>query len=563
MRLLIAVLAVALALSLALPAAAAPSFPVLEEAPRATGAPPAPNARTGYVAPPLAMPTVATGADAFAAAEPPARWDWREHGAVSPVKNQSACGACYAFASVAALESRLLLDGAGLQNLSENQAKSCPWGTGGCSGGNDFMVANLFTQKGSVLESCDPYVAANTACKSSCPPQQVLTDWRIISGSTVPPVATLKNALYAYGPLFVSIYAGSSDAWGSEFSAYNGSYTLYHPGTESPNHAVLLIGWDDALVHAGGTGAWIVKNSWGTSWGGAAGYGTGRGFFTIAYGSAGIGSGASGPAGWLPAAAAGKLLYHDEAGFQTAWGCGTTSMWGMAHFVAPAAGLVERIELWSYDRTIDVDLYLYSTFAGGVLGGLLASRLNLSFAEPGYHSVVLPAPVAVSPGAHLFAAARITNASLTWPLVADPSGGAVAGSSYYRCTDSSGWTDLGQTQNDDVGIRIRMSPPPASVAGLEAHISSPDLELQWPAGPVHHYEVWFSQTTPHFTPGDGISLKLAEIPSPGSGATAVFEEAGGGSPPGPRYYLVRAVDAAGVASPPSNRVGIQPFPLLR
>ena len=78
------------------------------------------------------------------------------------------------------------------------------------------------------------------------------------------------------------MYHGKDDAWYDEFNSYDGSYTLYHPGAEAPAHIVLIVGWDDSLSHAGGTGGWIVKNSWGTQWGK-------EGFFTIAYGSASIG----------------------------------------------------------------------------------------------------------------------------------------------------------------------------------------------------------------------------------------------------------------------------------
>ena len=69
-------------------------------------------------------------------------------------------------------------------------------------------------------------------------------------------------------------YAGvPGTSWGEEFGSYDGSYTLYYDGPEEPNHAVLIVGWDDSLTHAEGSGGWIVKNSWGTEWGGTCGHG--------------------------------------------------------------------------------------------------------------------------------------------------------------------------------------------------------------------------------------------------------------------------------------------------
>jgi C1A family cysteine protease len=125
------------------------------------------------------------------AADLPTRWDWREAGIVTPVRNQGSCGSCYAFAFVAAFESKLVRDGSGTAstvNLSENQAKECNWEEannysniwgqlGSCDGGFSSMIANLFSQKGAVQESCDSYVAADVACNSSCPIQKTLLGW--------------------------------------------------------------------------------------------------------------------------------------------------------------------------------------------------------------------------------------------------------------------------------------------------------------------------------------------------------------------------------------------------
>ena len=58
------------------------------------------------------------------------------------------------------------------------------------------------------------------------------------------------------------------------------------------NHGVTLIGWDDSKVAGDRKGAWLIKNSWGTGWGTAAG-GPERGYMWIAYGSNNIGYGAA------------------------------------------------------------------------------------------------------------------------------------------------------------------------------------------------------------------------------------------------------------------------------
>ncbi len=430
--------------------------PVLQEAPPLLQDQIVPvSPRTGFIPPPMDLSHLRGEWPQTGAASLLSRWDWREQGKVSSVKNQNPCGACYAFASLGGLESRLLIDGAGLYDFSENNVKECDFYAGSCSGGNFIKVASFLAQKGSVLESCDPYQPSDVACKSTCPYQKTVLDWRIINWDNIPDTAVLKNYISTYGPVYVAFDAGGSDAWGTEFDNYNGSYTLYHPPTSTrTNHAVLIVGWDDSLSHAGGTGGWIVKNSWGTGWGGTAGYGSEKGYFTIAYGSANIGYYASFIHGWQDYDAAGGILYYDEGGWSKEYGYSDTTAWELAKFVPPSSANVTRIEFWTTDITTDVDVYLYDGFNGSTLSGLLASKLNLSFSEAGYHSVALDAPVAVAGGNDVFAVIKFTNSNYNYPIAADTKGPIETGKTYISKYGTS-WTDLGTGYAADVAIRIR------------------------------------------------------------------------------------------------------------
>ena len=92
--------------------------PILQQGPLLPQTPQAPLAsRAGFAPPPVDLSHLTGEQLASRALSPQSRFDWRESGKVSPVKNQSACNACYAFASIAAWESRLLIDGAGLWDL--------------------------------------------------------------------------------------------------------------------------------------------------------------------------------------------------------------------------------------------------------------------------------------------------------------------------------------------------------------------------------------------------------------------------------------------------------------
>jgi C1A family cysteine protease len=395
--------------------------------------------------------------------EPPVRFDWRELGKVTPVKNQSTCGSCYSFASMGNIESRLLIDGEPASNLSENNVKECEWWeahgyAGSCNGGNYERVANYLSTHGTVLETCDPYVAADVSCKSTCTYIATLLGWNAVSGDEVPAPGIIKAYLQNYGPLYTSLYAGNGDAWHTEFGTYDGSYTLHYTGTEATNHAVLIVGWDDTLSHAGGQGAWIVKNSWGSAWGGTCGYGAEGGFFTIAYGSASIGKYTSYMSEWQPYDPDECLFYYDEAGFYgTAVGYGSTTGWAMCKYVPSENAEVKRIEFWTTDATSDVDVYIYDDFNGTSLSNLLASELNRGFDEYGYHSVDLAAPLAVTAGDAVYAVVKLTNFSSTYPITVD-SYGTPAANSCYISSSGAAWSDIKSIpgcESCDLGVRMR------------------------------------------------------------------------------------------------------------
>ncbi len=406
------------------------------------------------------------------AADLPARFDWRrDRGIVTRVQDQGACGACYTFGTIASIESKLQIDGAGSFDFSENHAKECIWEeandwrtsggrpVGSCDGGNHFQVANLFTQLGTVSEACDAYVASDVQCRTDCAYQKTLLDWRIVNGNSSPSPEVIKAYLQQYGPLVTSVYVGSFGAWHDEFVRYDGSYVLYHDGSETTDHTVHIVGWDDTLSHQGGSGAWIVKNSWGTDWGGTCGYGGERGYFYIAYGSASIGWYVAFPFAWQDYDPDGGLWYYDDAGLNDAAGwMGSTTDWGLAKFVAPESTYVTRVEFWTTDATNDLDVYIYGGFDGTRLSNLLHSVSNLSYNEAGYHSVPVDPPLPVSAGSTVVAVVKFGNVSYRYPLPIDGHGPWERQHTYHSPSGADGsWGDVGERFDADVGIRLRTS----------------------------------------------------------------------------------------------------------
>lgn len=442
----------------------------------------------GFVPPRVDLSHLPTTLSAAAKSDLPARHDARELGIVSPVKNQGACGSCYAFAAAGDLEARVLRDYGALADASENHLKECHFEEQSCAGGGAQIVANLLTAVGAVDEACDPYQASDVACLDGCDPTFAALSWEWIAGGAMPATDLLKQAILDHGPISTTVYAGDGQAptWQGQFSGWNGGDGLYYAGDETNNHAVMIVGWDDDHPHAGGgTGCWIMRNSWGEGWGDACGHGDSGGYCYIAYGSAGIGKISSVITEVMPTYPELAVLGWDEGGWTTSFGYDAAVAWGMARIESPVATNLHRVEFWTTDVTTDVDVSIYDQFSGGSPSGLLASINDLAFSASGYHSVPLDAPLALHAGQDYYVVVRFQNSSYGYPLPVDTQGSCAAGTSWGSHGGST-WTDLGSAHGCELGIRARTGP--YMVLPIEADDLPPTpaidrrfaLEAPWP-----------------------------------------------------------------------------------
>lgn len=371
----------------------------------------------------------------------PAAWDWRSHGGVTSVKNQANCGSCWAFASLGALESKILIQSGSAYDLSEENLKECNYLSYGCGGGNSFIATNYFTRQGTVLESCDPYHDWDTdICSTACAKVKQVTDWRLLAND----LNTIKAAVYSNGPISTTMYASFPG-----FNAYDGSTVLYYTGAEAVNHAVMIVGWDDNLVHGGGAGAWICKNSWGTGWGD-------NGYFKIAYGSARIGENSCYYQSYkhYDYLEMKDTLYHyDEAGWEESWGYDSPTAWGLVKFSAGKDDCLQAVDFWAVDDSMSYTIYIYDNFDGSVLSNQRHAQSGTT-AEAGYYSIPLTAPVWVARGDNFVVVIQFTCSGYNYPIPADRFA-PIETQKTYISANGTGWYEMGAGESRDVAIRVR------------------------------------------------------------------------------------------------------------
>ena len=210
----------------------------------------------------------------------PSKYDLRDYNQVTSVKNQKGSGNCWAFTSLAALESCILKASTQSFDLSEENMKNVMalysdygWQLTTNKGGYDDMgVGYLVSWLGAIqedLETFSDWSVLSPVLNSTIHVQNVV----YLTRSDYTDNDAIKEAIIKYGAVATGIYYSGS---------YMKSNSYYYPGTNGPNHAITIVGWDDNYSKSNfktsppGDGAWICKNSWGETWGN-------NGYFYVSY----------------------------------------------------------------------------------------------------------------------------------------------------------------------------------------------------------------------------------------------------------------------------------------
>lgn len=377
----------------------------------------------------------------------PAAYDLRGTGKLTAVRDQGSCGSCWAFGAYGSMESILLP--VETRDFSENNLKNLHgYDLSPCSGGNgDMVMGYLGRWSGPVNESDDPYHATDV---NTSPPglaaQKHAQDVIIVPGRGTPlNNDALKSAVMTYGGVDTSMYW--SDA------AYNSSTQSYYlAGTTSTNHSVTLVGWNDNYSHTKftttppGDGAFLIKNSWGTSWGQA-------GYFWISYYDSAFATAAS---SYVFDGNESTFNYthqyeYDPLGWVTSWGYSSstpTTGWFANVFTAVATEQLQAVSFYVASDNSPYTINVYTGVTALPTSGVLAGTTSGTFTTPGYHTVVLPTPVSLTNAVKFSVVVQLTTPGYNWPIpselaVSGYSGAATAspGQSYISSNGTS-WLDL-------------------------------------------------------------------------------------------------------------------------
>lgn len=412
----------------------------------------------------------------------PETYDLRALGLVSPVRDQNPYGSCWAFSAMASLESSALKAGLESPDYSEqflsyfgyvDQGQSMV-GFGDYSaadfpelmdfGGDDFKaIALLARGTGAVSEISAPY--GSSAPSPSAPVTRSLrnvyyfyydSDTRYQKAS----VENIKQALMDHGAVSVGMFAGDPLGGAWEISPYfNVTTNASYIPSENPdgfsvgnaNHAVTVVGWNDNYSKDNFNpsnrppydGAWIVKNSWGSTWGDS-------GYFYLSYNDAVMDTGAAYVGG--DPSIYDTVYQHDPLGW-----CGSYKPDGTVKDTAWMANV--------FTATVDTDLKAVSFYAGGVgntysiyvykdvvdgptSGVLMLDGQTGSQQVPGYYTVPLRSSVSLAAGQKFSVVVRITTPGYGFPIAVEgrikgysDKISAAPGQSYISANGSS-WTDM-------------------------------------------------------------------------------------------------------------------------
>ncbi len=407
------------------------------------------------------------------AAPLPSKFDLREQGRCTPVRDQMYAGTCWIFGTYAALEGSLLpaetWDFAEKTLRNRSMYDLDPMN----GGGNPIMATALLTGwSAPSAEADDPYDDVSLYSPAGVPVRKHVQEVLWPADRSAPgDVDYLKRLVMQYGPVGTAVTM--------DMSYYNRRYCSMNVPYQNANHYVAIVGWDDAFprerfnLPPAGDGAFLIKNSWSDRWGD-------KGYFWVSYFDKTVGiMNCCFPKPEEINNYARQYLY-DPLGV-TAWAGLLTepSMSMAAVFTAEADEWLSAAAFYASTAGTEYQVHVYVDPPVGTPVGTWKLTVKGVTSWPGFRTVALSDPVRLAKGQRFSVVVDVTSPSpySEYPLPVELripgfSSRAIAnpGETFIR-SDETGWIDCVEVfPNASMCVRA-YSVPAFPTAWVRGHLT--------------------------------------------------------------------------------------------